>query len=60
VVVTGARGAYRIDPATGWTSLVVDETALPAVGTILDESPAGSSARPITPTSSDGRGHGQQ
>ena len=41
VVVTGARGAYRIDPGADWTLLVADETALPAVGTILDEAPAG-------------------
>jgi NADPH-dependent ferric siderophore reductase len=41
VVVTGGRGAYRIDPATDWTLLVADETALPAVGTILDEAPTG-------------------
>jgi NADPH-dependent ferric siderophore reductase len=40
-VVTGARGAYRIDPDAGWTLLVADETALPAVGTILDDAPAG-------------------
>ena len=40
VVVTGARGAYRIDPGTDWTLLVADETALPAVGTILDDAPA--------------------
>ncbi len=41
VVVTGARGAYRIDPDADWTLLVADETALPAVGTILDEAPSG-------------------
>lgn len=41
VVVTGARGSYRIDPDAAWTLLVADETALPAVGTILDEAPAG-------------------
>jgi NADPH-dependent ferric siderophore reductase len=41
VVVTGARGAYRIDQGPDWTLLVADETALPAVGTILDEAPAG-------------------
>jgi NADPH-dependent ferric siderophore reductase len=41
VVVTGARGAYRIDPGADWTLLVADETALPAVGTILDEAPPG-------------------
>lgn len=41
VVVTGARGAYRIDPGADWTLLVADETALPAVGTILDDAPAG-------------------
>src|SRR5450755_3580168 len=41
VVVTGARGAYRIDPGGDWTLLVADETPLPAVGTILDEAPAG-------------------
>jgi NADPH-dependent ferric siderophore reductase len=41
VVVTGARGAYRIDPDADWTLLVADEAALPAVGTILDAAPAG-------------------
>ncbi len=41
IVVTGARGAYRIDPDADWTLLVADATALPAVGTILDEAPAG-------------------
>jgi NADPH-dependent ferric siderophore reductase len=41
VVVTGARGSYRIDPDVAWTLLVADETALPAVGTILDDAPAG-------------------
>jgi NADPH-dependent ferric siderophore reductase len=41
VVVTGARGSYRIGPAADWTLLVADETALPAVGTILDDAPAG-------------------
>jgi NADPH-dependent ferric siderophore reductase len=41
VVVTGARGSYRIDPGAAWTLLVADETALPAVGTILDDAPAG-------------------
>ncbi len=41
VVVTGARGSYRIDPEADWTLLVADETALPAVGTMLDEAPAG-------------------
>ena len=41
VVVTGARGPYRIDPDADWTLLVADETALPAAGTILDAAPAG-------------------
>ncbi len=41
VVVTGARGSYRIDPDADWTLLAADETALPAVGTILDDAPAG-------------------
>jgi NADPH-dependent ferric siderophore reductase len=40
VLVTGARGAYRIDQGADWTLLVADESALPAVGTILDEAPA--------------------
>jgi NADPH-dependent ferric siderophore reductase len=48
VVVTGARGAYRIDPGAGWTLLVADETALPAVGTILDEAPAGARVLLVT------------
>jgi NADPH-dependent ferric siderophore reductase len=41
VVVTGARGAYQIDPDADWTLLVADESALPAVGTILDQAQAG-------------------
>jgi NADPH-dependent ferric siderophore reductase len=41
LIVTGARGSYRIDPDADWTLLVADETSLPAVGTILDEAPAG-------------------
>jgi NADPH-dependent ferric siderophore reductase len=41
VVVTGARGAYRIDPAVDWTVLATDETALPAAATILEDAPAG-------------------
>jgi NADPH-dependent ferric siderophore reductase len=43
VLVEGADGGggYRIDPGADWTLLVADETALPAVGTILDEAPAG-------------------
>jgi NADPH-dependent ferric siderophore reductase len=38
-VLTGGRGAYRIDPDADWTLLVADETALPAVGTILEDAP---------------------
>jgi NADPH-dependent ferric siderophore reductase len=41
LIVTGARGSYRIDPDADWTLLVADETSLPAVGTILDEAPEG-------------------
>lgn len=41
LVVTGARGSYRISPEPDWTLLVADETALPAVGTMLDEAPPG-------------------
>ncbi len=41
VVITGGRGAYRLDPAADWTLLVADETALPAVATILADAPAG-------------------
>lgn len=41
VVVTGGRGAYRIDPEAGFTVLAADETALPAVATILEDAPAG-------------------
>lgn len=40
-VFTGGRGAYRIDPEADWTLLVADETALPAVGTIVEDVPAG-------------------
>jgi len=45
IVVSGARGEYRIgaggaaDP--DWTLLVADETALPAVSTIVEAAPAG-------------------
>lgn len=39
VVVTGGRGAYRVDPDAPWTLLVGDETALPAIGTILEDAP---------------------
>ena len=41
VVVTGGRGAYRIDPEAGYTVLAADETALPAVATILEDAPDG-------------------
>ncbi len=41
VVVTGGRGAYRIDPGADWTVLVADETALPAVATILEDARPG-------------------
>jgi NADPH-dependent ferric siderophore reductase len=43
VVVSGARGAYRIGsavPGAEWTLLVADETALPGVATILEDAPA--------------------
>jgi len=40
-VVTGGRGAYRVDPEADWTLLVADETALPAVGTIVEDAPGG-------------------
>jgi NADPH-dependent ferric siderophore reductase len=45
VVVTGGRGAYRIDPTADWTLLVADETALPAVATIIENAPTGSRIR---------------
>jgi NADPH-dependent ferric siderophore reductase len=54
LVVTGARGAYRIDPAADWTLLVADETALPAVGTILDEAPAGARVLLVAEVSGEG------
>lgn len=41
VVVTGARGPYRIGESADWTLLAADETALPAVASILEEAPAG-------------------
>lgn len=40
IVVTGGRGPYRIDPAAPWTLIVGDETALPAIATILEDAPA--------------------
>ncbi len=43
VVVTGGRGSYRIDPAAPWTLIVGDETALPAIATILEDAPADAS-----------------
>jgi NADPH-dependent ferric siderophore reductase len=41
LVVSGGRGAYRIDPAAPWTVVAADETSLPAVGTILEAAPQG-------------------
>jgi NADPH-dependent ferric siderophore reductase len=41
VVVTGGRGAYRLDPEAAFTVLAADETALPAVATLLDDAPEG-------------------
>jgi NADPH-dependent ferric siderophore reductase len=41
-IFTDGRGVYRIDPAAGWTLLVADETALPAIATILEDAPSGS------------------
>ena len=41
VVVTGGRGAYRIDPEAAFTVIAADETALPAVATILEDAPEG-------------------
>jgi len=46
-VVTGGRGAYRIDETADWTVLVGDETALPAIGTILDDAVERGLDRPI-------------
>lgn len=40
-VLSGARGAYRIDPDADWTVLVADDTALPAAATILEDAPPG-------------------
>ncbi|MCW2602251.1 MAG: Iron utilization protein match [Pseudonocardiales bacterium] len=39
VVVTGGRGPYRISPDAPWTLIVGDETALPAIATILEDAP---------------------
>jgi NADPH-dependent ferric siderophore reductase len=44
VVVAGPRGAYRPDPAADWHLLVGDESALPAIGSILDALPASTRA----------------
>lgn len=41
LVVTGGRGAYRIDAGADWTLLVADATALPAVATMLEDAPTG-------------------
>jgi NADPH-dependent ferric siderophore reductase len=45
VVITGARGAYRVDPTADYTVLVADETALPAASTIIEDAPAGALIR---------------
>lgn len=41
VVVAGPRGLYRPHPATEWLLLAADESALPAVATILESLPPG-------------------
>lgn len=46
-VVTGGRGAYRIDETADWTVMVGDETALPAIGTVLEDAAARGIDRPI-------------
>jgi NADPH-dependent ferric siderophore reductase len=40
VVVVGPRGRYLPDPATAWHLIVGDETALPAIATVLEVLPA--------------------
>jgi NADPH-dependent ferric siderophore reductase len=40
VVVVGPRGRYLAEPASAWHLIVGDETALPAIATILEELPA--------------------
>jgi NADPH-dependent ferric siderophore reductase len=39
VVVAGPRGRYLADPASAWHLIVGDETALPAIATILETLP---------------------
>jgi NADPH-dependent ferric siderophore reductase len=46
-VLTGGRGAYRIDPAADWALLVGDETALPAIGTLLEDAAVNAPGVPI-------------
>jgi NADPH-dependent ferric siderophore reductase len=41
VVVVGPRGRYLPDPASGWHFIAGDETALPAIATILEVLPPG-------------------
>jgi NADPH-dependent ferric siderophore reductase len=39
VAVGGAGGAYRIDPAADWYLIAGDDTAVPAIGTLLEALP---------------------
>ena len=41
VVVAGPRGRYQPDPAADWHLIAGDETALPAIATVLEALPAG-------------------
>jgi NADPH-dependent ferric siderophore reductase len=52
VAVGGAGGAYRPDESAAWYLLAGDESAIPAIGTILDALPATTAAKVLIEVSS--------